>query len=126
MHLRDFRTKVYVGDTVYINTRAKNYVNKSVTVVLKEPRRAKVRFEDGTEKFFSFYSFDKEPIAETAYLYKHVNIIGNSVACPHCKRVLFDYKNTMLDIEAAHGMCKHCGTKVKWDLREARKKAEDY
>ncbi len=126
MHQRDFLMSVRVGDTVYINSRSKRYCGRSGVVTAKEHRRAKVRLNDHIEQWFSFYTISREHIEKFDDEYLFANAIGNTVACPHCKRVLFDYKNTILDIEAAHGMCKFCHTKVKWDLREARKKAEEY
>lgn len=126
MNSRDFALRVNIGDTVYVNSRAKNYTGNRGIVIDKEYRRATVRFEDGSERVLSFYSLETKPVVADGDTYILASNVGNVIACPHCKRVLFDYKNTMLDIEAAHGMCKHCGTKVKWDLREARKKAEDY
>lgn len=62
MTQRDYMRNVKIGDTVYINTRSKNHVGKSAVVLLKDYRRAKVQFEDGSTTWFSFYSLDIKPV----------------------------------------------------------------
>lgn len=136
MHQREFFMSVRVGDIVYINTRSKRYCGRSGVVTAKEHRRAKVRLNDHIEQWFSFYTLDRSPVEVKKMnvegreipmtdICRYATNVGNVMACPNCKRVLFDYKNTVLDIEQVVGRCKHCGQKVKWDLRKAREEAEE-
>lgn len=122
MKQREFMDKVNVGDTVYFNTRATIHCGQSAVVLEKNKRNAKLRLEDGSVKIYTFYSIEREPVDEKEVI-KPAKVVGNVITCPDCKRVLFDYKNTILDIECAIGRCKHCGQKVKWDSRKAREEA---
>lgn len=125
MNSRDFALRVNIGDTVYVNSRAKNHMGNRGVIIEKGCRRATVKFGDGSEKVLSFYSLETKPVVVDGDTYILANNVGNVIACPRCKRALFDYKNTPIYIETAHGFCKFCHAKVKWDLREVRRNEEN-
>lgn len=62
MNSYEFMKKVHKGDTVYINSRSKKHCGKSGIVTAKDSRRAKVKFNDCYEQWFSFYSIDIKPV----------------------------------------------------------------